>query len=182
MKSEPTESEIRSIPNSASHLKILGVTFEASLKWDIHVENVSKCASQRVHVLRMLKRIPGASKTDVLQVYYNYVLSVLEYNSPLFVGLNTRNQQRMERIAKRCHRIICGESCHCGAFQNINQRRQNQAMKVFSKMMNPDNISHSLLPPPLPRTGHLFIEHCTTNRRANSFVPFCSLLWNSRQK
>ena len=127
----------------------------------------------------MLKRIPGATQKDLIQVYQNYILSVIEYNSPLFVGLGSRNEQRLERLAKRCHRIICGQNCQCEAFEKVKDRRRSQAMKEFTKMMNSKHICHSLLTHQLPRTKHLFIEHTRTNRRANSFVPFCSVLWNT---
>ena len=91
-KSEITELKLRSVPNLNSDLKILGVTFENTLKWDKHMENITKCASRRIHALRMLKRIPGATQKDLIPVYQNYILSIIEYNSPLFVGLGSRNE------------------------------------------------------------------------------------------
>lgn len=175
-------NEIRSLPNQSSCLKILGVTFQSSLKWDTHIEHVVKCASRRVHVLRMLRRISSATKNDLLQVYHNYILSIMEYNSPLFVGLSSRNEQKLECLARRCHRITCGIGCQCEAFGKIKKRREFQAMKVFEKMMSPQNICHSLLTHHLPRSGHFFIGHIKTHRRSKSFIPFCTTLWNANHK
>ena len=171
---------LKTIPNVSLQVKVLGVTFEASLKWDLHTETVTKSASRRVHVLRTLKKIQTVAKEDLLQVYHNHILSVLEYNSPLFVGLSSRNDQRMERLARRCHRVICGMDCRCAAFERLRDRRLARAMKEFKKMMDPHNICHSLLPHRLPRTKHFFISHMKTKRRAKSFIPFCCLTWNTQ--
>jgi len=172
------EVSVPNIPNLKPHLSILGVIFEDSLKWDLHVNTVSKKASQRIHVLRMLKKIPSSTRNDLVQVYRNYIQSIMEYNSPLFVGLNKKNNAMLERINKRCHRIICGLDCNCDSFPPMSERRLKQATKFFNKIMSPENISHHLVPHRLPRT-HLFIEYIRTDRRAKSFIPFCSLLHNT---
>ena len=170
---------LKSIPNVSSQVKVLGVTFEASLKWDLHIESVTKSASRRTYVLRTLKKIQTVTKADLLQVYHNYILGILEYNSPLFVGLSSKNEQRMERLARRCHRVICGMDCRCADFEHLRDRRLARAMKEFIKMMDPSNICNSLLPHRLPRTKHFFISHMKTDRRAKSFVPYCCLIWNA---
>ena len=177
--SKSREVSVHNIPNLKPHLSILGVIFEDSLKWDLHVNTVSKKASQRIHVLRMLKKIPSSTRNDLVQVYRNYIQSIMEYNSPLFVGLNKKNNAMLERINKRCHRIICGLDCNCDGFPPMSERRLKQATKFFNKIMSPENISHHLVPHSLPRTQHLFIEYMRTDRRAKSFIPFCSLLHNT---
>lgn len=180
-KSLSCDLSLGDFPNVKPHLTILGVIFENSLKWDLHVDSVTKKASRRIHVLKMLKKIPTATKKDLLQVYHNYIQSVMEYNSPLFVGMNSKNNTKLERINKRCHWIICGIDCKCNAFPPMNERRLKQAMKFFTKIMNPNNISNHLLPHQLPRTRHLYIDYIRTDRRAKSFIPFCSLISNSRR-
>jgi hypothetical protein len=178
-KSTPSTSILQVLPNITPHLKILGITFETSLKWNQHVKDVTMRAARRIYTLKQLKRITTVNKVDLLQVYHNFILSIMEYNSPLLVGVNKKNDAKMERIRKRCHRIICGDDCTCDCFTSIQTRRKNRAKKVFERLQHPSNISHRLLPRKLPRTQHFYIEPLRTSRRANSFVPFCALMWNS---
>lgn len=178
-KPKPSTSISASLPNVKPQLKILGITFEASLKWSQHVKDVTLKAARRIHTLKQLKRIPNVTKEDLLVVYHNYVLSVMEYNSPLFVGLSKKDDTKMDRIRKRCHWIVCGSNCQCTSFTPIQTRRQNRAMHVFKRLQHPNSISHKLLPRRLPRTNHFCIDPMRTTRRANSFVPFCALRWNS---
>ena len=118
-------------------MKVLGVTFQSSLKWDVHVSNIAKAAAKRVYVLRYLKRIPVVTKKDLLALYKNYILSVLEFNSPLFTGLHMKNSEKLERMQKRCHGILCGCGCKCNAFVSLDTRRRIQAANTFFKIMDP---------------------------------------------
>ena len=178
-KKKPSQQITQSLPNFVPFLNILGVTFQENLKWDTHVRNKAKAVANRVNVLRYLKRLPNVEKKDLMEVYLNYILTTLEYNAPLFVGMNQKNNDTLERIRRRCHRIICGYGCHCDDFESISTRRQKHAHKAFNKIMHAENISHDLLPHFLPRSGLFFQEFMKTDRRARSFVPYCVLKWNS---
>ena len=168
----------RTIPYLCNSIHILGVTFENSLKWSQHIKEVCSKASRRIYALKSLKRIPSVSASDLRLVYSSYILSIMEYNSPLLVGINVKDSNRLERLQKRCHIIICGPECQCGEFQNLSERRKTRAMKVFSLMMHPDHISHPLLPRRLPHSGHLLVEPSRSSRRTKSFVPFCTSTFN----
>ena len=161
-----------------SNLKILGVTFNDTLNWNAHVDSITKTASRRVHILRLLKNIPSVTKKDLMLVYEGYILSVIEYNAPLFTHLSKKNSERLERIRKRCHHIICGFHCDCDDFPPLSSRRVAQAMKLFSLMQNPKHFIHNLIPHLLPRSNHFFLDHMRTERRRLSFVPFCCMQWN----
>ena len=168
------------LPNLCSHLTILGVIFEESLKWNLHTDLASKKASQRIHVLKILKKIPTATKKDLIQMYRSYIQSIMEYNSPLMVGMSSKNNSKLERINRRCHRIICGMDCDCEVFTPMNERRLKKAEDFFTKIMNPANISHDLLPHRLPRTQKFFFEYMRTTLRLKSFIPHSLLRSNSR--
>lgn len=181
-KSNPSAAIQRNLPVEVAELKVLGITYQKSLKWDRHVECITKAAGRRIHVLRYLRHIRSITKKDLVTVCNNYILSILEFNSPLLVGLNIKNSEKMERIRRRCHKIVCGLQCSCDAFPSLKQRREIFAMKVFGQIMSKNHISHELLPHYLPRTGKLFQEFIRTERRAKSFVPFCLLRWNSNKE
>ena len=71
-------------------LKILGLTFSANLRWDSHVAEVSRKASQRIFLLKKLKYF--LSKKDLITVYKAVILSILEYNAPVMVGISLKKQ------------------------------------------------------------------------------------------
>ena len=133
----PCSSLTPSLPNIEPHLSTLGITFEASLKWNVHVASIAKKASRRIYALtcKSLKRIPLVTKADLRQVYCNYILSVIEYNSPLMVGMSSKNDSKLDYIRKRCHRIICGLDCRCSDFTSISERRKVRAMKYFDRLI-----------------------------------------------
>lgn len=179
--SGPSAGTLAVLPDFVTELKILGIIYQNTLKWDRHIEYITKTAGRRVHVLRYLRRIRSVAKKDLVTVCNNYVSSILEFNCPLFVGLNSKNSEKMELIRRRCHRIICGPSCRCDIFQPLKERRIALAMKLFEQMMSPNHVSNDLLPHCLPRTGRFFQDYIKTERRAKSFIPYCVLSWNARK-
>ena len=58
--------------------KILGVTVRNDLKWNDHVGNITEKASQRIYLLKQLKRA-GVDRTSLIQFYCACIRSVLEY-------------------------------------------------------------------------------------------------------
>ena len=179
-KSRPDQQTLTALPTIDDQVNILGIIFQRNLKWDAHIDRVTKSASRRVHVLRQLKKISTVTKKDLLIVYESFILSLMEYNCPVFVGLNDCNNKKIEKIRKRCHRIICGLDCSCDLLTPVKGRRQRKAMKIFTKMLNSDHLLHHLTPHRLPRSGKMFIEPIKTDRRAQSFIPYCSLQWNAQ--
>lgn len=163
----------------STHLNILGVFFNHSLTWDTHVDEVTKRASRRIHVLRQLKKIPSVTKKDLVQVYQCYILSILHYNDSLFTAMKNKNHAKLNKIIKRCHRIICEPSCTCEAFPTFETRQLNHALDTFSLMLSPSHLLHSLIPHTLPRTRHFYIHPARTERRLTSFIPFCCRKHNS---
>ena len=170
------------VPASVSSAKILGITFNSRLNWKDHITEIAKSASRRIYVLKELKKIESVTKKDLLQVYQGFILSILEYNSALFTSMTAENQTILEKIRRRCHRIICGQNCGCSDFPSLSDRRHQQTLKVFTNILAQNHLLHHLLPHKLPRTQHFFIEHLRSELRARSFFPFCCMRWNSLLK
>jgi len=167
MSVKPTES-----------LRILGITYDPKLKWNIETERRCKKASQRLYILRQLKKI--TKKSELIQVHNNFVLGILEYCGPIFLGLSMDNSQKLEKVQRRSHKIICGSHCDCGNFRTLLDRRESQALKCFIAMREEHHILHYLFPHYLPSGQRLSYPFCRTSRRASSFVPTCIRLLNSR--
>jgi hypothetical protein len=72
------------------YVKVLGIHFTNDLKWDFHFEKIIKKANQRFYAIRILK--PFLNVNDMIHAYSCFIRSLLEYCSPLFIGLNKKTQ------------------------------------------------------------------------------------------
>ena len=66
--------------------KVLGVTIQSNLKWDLHINEVVPKASKRLHILRVLKRgeVPPA---DLLEVYFALIRSSSSFSCSVAHGI-----------------------------------------------------------------------------------------------
>ena len=86
--------------------KCVGLIINNKLKWDNHVDEIVKKASQRLHILRVLCRF-GAAVHELKQIYISLVRSTLEYACIVWQGdLTEKNKAAIEIIQKRALRII----------------------------------------------------------------------------
>ncbi len=94
-----------SLERIKSH-KVLGLTIQNNLKWDVHINEIVTKASKRLHILRVLKR-SGVSPFHLLRVYFALIRSLLEYCCPVWHSSLTINlSDKIERVQKRTMRII----------------------------------------------------------------------------
>lgn len=124
------------IPNIpvTSKLTFLGVTFDERLKWKGHVNEVTRKAASKLSVIRQLK--PFLGESDLVIIFNSCIRSVLEYAAPLFVNLQIKQQDLIERIQQRAHKIICGDSdCDCANFIPLNYRRLMLGMRFFKSLV-----------------------------------------------
>ena len=70
---------IRASPN----LDILGVKFDSKLTFEDHVRGIVSCVSPRIGILRLVKRM-FVDITLLLRCYFAFVLTILEYCSPVW--------------------------------------------------------------------------------------------------
>ena len=180
-----SKKSVETLPSSLSgfhlqkNLRLLGVTFDSKLTWKTHVTVTAKKASQRIYPLKQMKSFGNISKHQLIQVYNSFILSLLEYNSPLFVGINKKNANILERIRKRCHRIICSNDCRLDCLEPLYHRRLKRSLLVFKSTLHQSHILHHLSPKVLRHS--LSVPLCKTQRRSASFFPFCTTLYNSRR-
>lgn len=169
-------------PRSTGHthcskIKILGVFFNERLSWDDHIEHVLTIASCRIYALRLMKRL--LPKEQLCLIYYGLIRSILEYASPLLVGLNSSLCEKLEHFQRRCHRLICGWLCDRECFPPLVVRRQRAALGLLGRIMSDEShVLFSFLPRMSARSDRFILESFVTTRRIGSFFPSCSLLWN----
>lgn len=158
--------------DTCDSVRLLGVIFSRNLDWRKHFEVKIKLCSQRIYALKVIKQI--LPRKSLIQVYVALVLSVLEYGNPLFIGLSSAIQNKIDRIQKRCHNIIDGRDCTCTDFPNLIMRRKSQSMSLFNKILvNKNHVLQDILFKLNVRNNFL-LPHCKTNRLLNSFIFHCS--------
>jgi len=171
------------IPTSFKDLRVtsdalvLGVVISNDLKWKKHFDRAFLSANRRLHTLRILKSF--APKKTLFEVFNASVLSVVLYASPLFPNLPTSIVNRMDKLIKRAHRIICGPECTCSFMPDVHKIRRKATHDLLLKCENSEHPLHLLVPPRMPNSQKFRLPYCATSRRLNSFFPQACILANS---
>ena len=88
--------------------KVLGVTIDKYLSFDVHVEELCKKLSQRIAVLRKIRRfIPIEQRI----LYYNAMIKQVMrmiYGSTIWSNCSADNLTRILKLQKRATRVISG--------------------------------------------------------------------------
>ncbi|KAL9966711.1 hypothetical protein ACROYT_G024828, partial [Oculina patagonica] len=89
--------------------KILGVIMDKDLKWNCHIDYITKKACKKLYSLRVLRRA-GVSQANILKIYLSTVRPVLEYAAPVWQAIPGYLSDTIERIQKRALHIIYPEA------------------------------------------------------------------------
>ena len=164
--------------------KVLGVTIQSNLKWDLHINEVVAKASKRLHILRVRKRC-GVPPADLLKVYFALIRSVLEYCCPVWQNaLPVKLSDSIERVQKRALRIIFPALHYQEALATtgcvpLHTRRMELCSKLFTKIKEPESRLRHLVPPTRSQAHGRSLRNkdrpslisCKTERFKRSFFP-----------
>ena len=157
-------------------LKLLGVTFDAKNNWSLHTDRVVRSASRHLFLVRYLKPVLN---TDVLMNVFNCMIrSILEYCSPLFIGISEKNSGKLESVQRRFHKILCGSECKHHTLNLLSNRRSEAAKKLFLQSRSVDHILHGLVPA-TSRSGRVVLPSIRHERRLRSFFVKSAILMNT---
>ena len=158
-------------------IKILGVHWDNRLTWEKHFDKIIKSCSQRLYIIRILKRV--LPNQTLILVYHSLITSLLLYAAPLFSWLPCKIEHQLEKFQRRAHRLICSESCTCAAFPPLASVRKKRAVTFLICCENfKDHPLHPFVPQRLPRSGHFRLPCASTSRRLHSFFPHTCQLAN----
>ena len=168
--------------DNVGNLKILGVFFNEKLTWSDHIDFVIRKASQRLYVLRILKRTCSFTHDQLVLVFTALIQSLFGYASPVLLNAGVGLDARLVSICKRAFYIIHGHNVYackdCNMLDVVN-RRHTLSMKLFNQALSSvSHILHDLLPSISHRSQRLIIPFVRTSRRLECFVICCSLLYN----
>jgi hypothetical protein len=132
--------------------KLLGVIYNDRLTWDDHVEYIVTKASKRIFCISQLIRSHSVNICDIIIIYCCIVRSILEYCCEVWhPGLSGQQSRDIERIQKRCLRIIYPEHSYsealslCG-LERLDARRERMVRELFQCIKEPSHVLHHLLP------------------------------------
>ena len=90
-------------------IKLLGVKIRSNLKWSDNTDFLFQKAMNKMWILRNLKKV-GASKNDLLDIYFKHCRSIVEYAVPVWnFGLTKSGIKKFERAQKIAMAIIEGK-------------------------------------------------------------------------
>ena len=126
---------------------------------------------------------PLTSKNELHQIFQVSIRSYFDYCSPVFVSLNKKLTNRLDRIVRRAHYIIFEDnewSCNC---TSLTERRITMAKNLFLNIEKQSNhVLHAKFPTRLPRSCRFRNFPCQTDRRLKSFFPSMTLLINKQMQ
>ena len=87
-------------------VKLLGITIDDKLTWNLHVNTIGKAASYRLYMLRRLRSL-GMTCEELVYIYKTFILPKFTYASPCWSNSLTDTQLlKLERVQKRAMKII----------------------------------------------------------------------------
>lgn len=167
---------------AAESMRLLGIVLNNKLNWKSHIDSVCRSASRRLYALRILRPIFPSRQLTI--VYYAVIRSLLEYASPSFGKLPKKLNKDLQKLQRRCHKLICGfdigpDKCPCNWFPDLTTRRNSAAVKLFTyATYNKNHILHPIMPPLSKRSQRFIQPPAITTRYLHSFVPFTTTLAN----
>ena len=88
----------------SNHLKVLGVTLDDKLKFDIHIDSICLSASRQINALKRLSKFLDESSRVL--IYKSFVLSTFSYSPITWIFCGKRNSLKLEKLQERALRFV----------------------------------------------------------------------------
>jgi len=172
--------------DTVSHAKILGLNVSNDLKWNCHIDEITKKARSRLYCLRQLKR-SGLGNNELSQFYRTCIRPITEYACPVYHNsLPAYLSEDLETIQKRAMRILQPELTYKAALtkyrlSELATRRNNITNKLYQSIANDKNHKlNKLLPETCNYKYNLrkqkkYKPTYKTNRFRDTFIIFNSI-------
>lgn len=155
-----------------SSMRFLGITFSSDLKWNVHFRSVFKKASQRVFLIRNLRR-SGCPQVLMIRAYLAFIRPILLYAFPAVCNAPQYLTTRLNRIERRVQRIIgdspilpdlptAADSMCQNLMSSILDHPQHPLRSIFLPGPSRSTRSQKVLRPPSTKTsrfGQSFVKY-----------------------
>ena len=171
------------IPNCSS-LKLLGVTFDPKLTFELHLRSLASSVSCKVGLLRKCSRI-YSSDDIVRNCFYSFILPHFEYCHSVWISAAESHLKLLDRTFNQIKFLLPNLEI------NLRHRRLVGSLSYFFKIMsNSNHPLHCHLPAPsLPARATrqslimndrtLSVNRCNTSQFSRCFIPVSARLWNT---
>ena len=133
-KSCPAPKHIRiggKMLDRVKEFKLLGVSVQNDLKWDVHVSDIVTRANKRMYYLRVCRKA-NLPKDIGLTTFLTNFRPLFEYASPIWGGLPTYLEKDLQRVQNKCLDII---GLSRNTVDSLATRRDNLTSKEFKRLM-----------------------------------------------
>ena len=177
--------------------KLLRIIICNDLKWNEHIDYISKKASKRLYSPRILKKV-GVSREGILKVYLTTIrpIKILEYGVQVWQDIPEFLSNKLESIQKRalyiiylCHSYL--DALNTTNLSSLKERRTQLCCKIIQKMTQNDHPIN-LLQPRTATSAHSYNLRASDNnrnivyadrsycrtQRSGSFISFASTYVN----
>ena len=115
--------------------KLLGVSVQNNLKWNAHVEEITGKANKRLFHLRECRKSKLPVEVGII-TYQSKIRPILEYASPVWVGLPNYLRDEIERVQSRSLRILGLEKDY---LKPLYESREEATSRVVDSILNDPN-------------------------------------------
>ena len=135
--------------------KLLRVHISSDLKWNCHVEYITKRANKRLYSIRILKR-SDTLQIQLVKIYVSLIRPIYEYAAPAWQNIPDHLQEKIERVQKRALHIIFPDASYSKAMQmagltTLKERRERLCVKYMHRLQD---HSLSFLLPKVEQVDH----------------------------
>ena len=88
----------------SNHLKVLGVTLDHKLNFDMHIDSICLSASRQINALKRLSRF--LDQDSRVLIYKTFVLSNFSYSPITWIFCGKRNSNKLEKLQERALRFV----------------------------------------------------------------------------
>ena len=171
--------------------KLLGVHMNSALNWNTHVSEIISKANRCIFILITAKKFRFNLKS-MITLYIWYIRTSLEYAAPVWhPGLTAVQNARIERVQKRCLRIILGreyvgyeEALERLGLASLHSRREMLTLRLGRSMLRSQD-HRDLFPPTMHDVHGRNTRHQRrlrtvqgSARYKNTFIPYAVNLIN----
>ena len=175
--------------------KHLGLTLSNTGNWHKHIENILASAAKVIGIMRKLKF--RLSRVALYQIYFSFILPILEYSSIVWDGCSQQDSIALDRLQNEAARIVTGLTRsvtidnlyrECGWSSLADRRKQHKLTFMYrsANMLVPSYIT-DLIPPvvrettnyPLINQNNIATPYCRTELLRKSCIPSSIAMWNS---
>jgi hypothetical protein len=177
--------------NECEEEKDLGVTFDAHLSFDPHINRVVNKANQMIGIIR--RTFSFLDKNTFLKLYKAFVRPHVEYANVVWSPYLKRQSQTIERVQRRATKLLkecCGKSYgerlrYLNLHSLKGRRTRGDLIQTYKIINGVDGVdmkkiftfSHN--DTTRNSQGKIFVQHCKTNKRKFSFSHRVANHWNS---